>query len=209
MNLRVQALRALPPLHLPTRVPILLGRKRKRDTWHIENCLQQDISCNAKNDRSHHLSAFWSCRIPLVLPVAIRLRITLFHNQSSTMKSFLLAALLVMLMTRPEASFAFSPSHFPTKFHISSSRLFAKHAQKAPAHHEKWQPYFDRLEKFREEHGSYKDLPDGDLADWLQDQRKQYHLLQQGKKVRLTKKRAMALERAGAIQSDDDLNVAP
>lgn len=50
---------------------------------------------------------------------------------------------------------------------------------------------------------------DDDLHEWLQDQRKQYHLLKQGKKVRLTKKRAMALERAGAINTDDEGVVAP
>ena len=43
-----------------------------------------------------------------------------------------------------------------------------------------------------------------DLQEWLHDQQKQYHLLQQGKKVRLTKKRAMALERAGAIATQEN-----
>jgi hypothetical protein len=105
-----------------------------------------------------------------------------------------------MLMTRH--SLAFSPS-FVTSQRLHTISLQAKHAQKEPAHHEKWQPFFDRLLHYQSEHdGDLSDINDGELADWLEEQRKQYHLLKQGKKVRLTKKRAMALERAGAIPTD-------
>lgn len=109
-------------------------------------------------------------------------------------------------------SLAFSPPRVgdttTTRSSISFTLLHAKkHTQKTPAHHEKWQPYFDRLVKFGEEHGNYHVKDDNDLAEWLHDQRKQYHLLKHGKKTRLTKKRAMALERVGAIyDTDDDSN---
>lgn len=119
------------------------------------------------------------------------------------MKSFSVAvAALLVLLTR-QSSLAFSPT--TTQIRLNTLCLYA--TQKAPAHHEKWQPYFDLFVKYRDAHDG--DLSgvmdaDGDLGDWLQDQRKQYHLLKQGKKVRLTKKRAMALERAGAIPTTDD-----
>jgi hypothetical protein len=80
-----------------------------------------------------------------------------------------------------------------------SSFLQARHTQKAPANHDKWQPYFERLIKYREEHDGDCNVNEGDLADWLREQRRQYHLLMQGKKVRLSKKRAMALQQAGAV----------
>lgn len=126
------------------------------------------------------------------------------------MKLFLaFAGLLLVLTTQHHTSFAFSPSRLDTRRQYSTL-LHVKHVQKAAAHHEKWQPYFDRLTKYRDQHpeGDLSDMDD-DLHEWLQDQRKQYHLLKQGKKVRLTKKRAMALERAGAINTDDEGVVAP
>lgn len=103
------------------------------------------------------------------------------------MKSFSVAvAALLVLLTR-QSSLAFSPT--TTQIRLNTLCLYA--TQKAPAHHEKWQPYFDLFVKYRDAHDG--DLSgvmdaDGDLGDWLQDQRKQYHLLKQGKKVRLTKR---------------------
>jgi hypothetical protein len=86
----------------------------------------------------------------------------------------------------------------------ASSFLQARHTQKAPANHDnKWQPYFERLIQYREEHDGDCNVKEGDLAEWLHEQRRQYHLLVQGKKVRLTKKRAMALEQAGAVTFDE------
>jgi len=118
------------------------------------------------------------------------------------MKTFVAAIAALFLLTSQQhlSSLAFSPRVNTSTSHTTSF-LNAKHAQKAPAHHEKWQPYFDRLTKYQQEHGDCN--VEGDLGEWLQDQRKQYHLLKQGKKVRLTKKRAMALERAGAIPTED------
>jgi hypothetical protein len=118
------------------------------------------------------------------------------------MKSFTITAAALMCLTR-QSSLALSPLQVRTQ-RPNTVCLQAKHAQKAPAHHEKWQPYFDRLTQYQNDHDGNLGDVDGDLGEWLQDQRKQYHLLKQGKKVRLTKKRAMALERAGAISSDDD-----
>ncbi len=113
------------------------------------------------------------------------------------MKSFQIIPVAIIvaatiMVTRD--SLAFSPSHGTAQRRHHTITLQAKHSQKAPAHHEKsWQPFFDRLTKYQNEHdGDLRDImDDGELADWLEDQRKQYHLLKQGKKVRLTKKRAI------------------
>jgi hypothetical protein len=77
-----------------------------------------------------------------------------------------------------------------------------KNAQKEKANHDKWQPYFDRLVQYHERHGSYDVVDDEELSLWLEDQRQQYQGLQQGHKVRLTRKRAVALERIGVISDD-------
>lgn len=112
------------------------------------------------------------------------------------MKSSPLAVLLLLLISSVGTG-AFSPRAEAGS--RVSSFLQARHTQKAPANHDKWQPYFERLIQYREEHDGDCNVNEGDLADWLHEQRRQYHLLMQGKKVRLTKKRAMALQQAGAV----------
>lgn len=88
-----------------------------------------------------------------------------------------------------------------------SSRLLPilsakKKTQRAkPNHSDKWQPHFDELQKYKDIHGDCN-ISESSLADWLQDQRKQYRFLMEGKKVRLTRKRAAALERIGAVDSE-------
>ena len=79
----------------------------------------------------------------------------------------------------------------------------AKSSKGSNQNHEKWQPYFDALVAFRDAHGHVqvpKDDPEyQDLYHWLQDQQQSWHHLQQGRKTKLTRKRAIALERIGAL----------
>jgi hypothetical protein len=77
-----------------------------------------------------------------------------------------------------------------------------KNVQKVKANHDKWQPYFERLTQYHECHGSYDVADDEELRLWLDDQRQQHQGLQEGKKVKLTRKRAVALERIGVINDD-------
>jgi hypothetical protein len=67
--------------------------------------------------------------------------------------------------------------------------------------HEKWQPYFDALSKFKDQHGhcNVEEEENPSLYEWLQDQRTSYGYLQASRKTKLTKKRAGALELLGAI----------
>ena len=113
-----------------------------------------------------------------------------------TMKSPI--AVLLLLFMASVGTLAFS-----TRVVAGGTRvptfLEAKRSQKASVNHDKWQPYFERLIQYREEHDGDCNVTEGDLGEWLHEQRRQYHLLMEGKKVRLTRKRAKALEHAGAI----------
>jgi hypothetical protein len=109
-------------------------------------------------------------------------------------------AVLLLLLVSSVGTLAFSPRVVAGRV---SSFLQSKHTQKAPANHDKWQPYFEKLIKYRDEHDGDCNVKEGDLGEWLHEQRRQYHLLVQGKKVRLTKKRAMALEQSGAIVAEE------
>lgn len=83
--------------------------------------------------------------------------------------------------------------------------LFAKKKQLFQANHDsKWQPFFERLVKYRENHGDFDIVEDDDLKNWLDEQRTQYEGMLVGKKIRLTRKRANALERIGAVEVDFD-----
>uniref|UniRef100_A0A7S2A5A2 Helicase-associated domain-containing protein n=1 Tax=Trieres chinensis TaxID=1514140 RepID=A0A7S2A5A2_TRICV len=82
-----------------------------------------------------------------------------------------------------------------------------KKVQTARANHEKtWQPLFERLMAYKSAHGTYDIPEDGDgdgnaeLGEWLAEQRRQVELLKAGKKARITRRRADALEKAGALE---------
>jgi hypothetical protein len=91
----------------------------------------------------------------------------------------------------------------------SSCRLYAKKKKKAPvdpkkgkANHEKWQPFFDAMCKFKDENGQCLVITEEDnptLFEWHQDQLKAYENYLKGRKTKMTKKRATALEQLGAI----------
>jgi hypothetical protein len=71
-------------------------------------------------------------------------------------------------------------------------------------HHEKWQPYYDALAEYKKDHG-HCEVPVDDnpsLSAWLEDQRKSYRQMKLGRKTKLTKKRAIALEMIGAIPAE-------
>mmetsp|Transcript_28159 Transcript_28159/g.46646 ORF Transcript_28159/g.46646 Transcript_28159/m.46646 type:complete len:126 (-) Transcript_28159:161-538(-) len=94
---------------------------------------------------------------------------------------------------------------------LHSSRTEAMFAKKKPTkvqtakanHDNKWQPLFERLVQYNQSHDNFAVTDDEELSLWLQEQREQFLGLQKGYKVRLTRKRAAALERIGAI--DDEL----
>jgi hypothetical protein len=97
----------------------------------------------------------------------------------------------------------------PTRNTESSFCLYAKKKKKAPAdpdkgkaNHEKWQPFFDAMCKFKDENGQCLVITEEDnptLFEWHQDQLKAYENYLKGRKTKMTKKRATALEQLGAI----------
>ena len=66
-----------------------------------------------------------------------------------------------------------------------------------------WQEFFNQLLQFNNANGhcdiSEDDLYNQDLKTWLIEQRKQYEFLKRGKKSKMTRKRAAALEQIGAV----------
>jgi Helicase associated domain len=70
--------------------------------------------------------------------------------------------------------------------------------------HEKWQPYFDLLSQFKGRHGhcNVTEADDHGLYMWLDEQRVSYRNLKLGRKTKLTKTRAAALEMIGAIPAE-------
>mmetsp|Transcript_5091 Transcript_5091/g.7628 ORF Transcript_5091/g.7628 Transcript_5091/m.7628 type:complete len:147 (+) Transcript_5091:121-561(+) len=74
---------------------------------------------------------------------------------------------------------------------------------KSKANHEKWQPFFDQLSRFKDEHGhiDVKEEENPALFNWIEEQHKAHLALQMGRKTKLTKKRAVALEQLGVLSS--------
>ena len=74
------------------------------------------------------------------------------------------------------------------------------------ANHEKWQPYFESLSAYKIEHGhcNVKEEEDESLYNWIVEQQQSYQNMQMGRKTKLTKKRAVALEQLGVVLSVDD-----
>jgi len=70
--------------------------------------------------------------------------------------------------------------------------------------HEKWQPFFDSLSQFQQQHGhcNVSDMDDPNLSMWLTEQRTSYRNLKLKRKTKLTRTRAAALEMIGAIPAD-------
>ena len=70
--------------------------------------------------------------------------------------------------------------------------------------HEKWQPFFDLLRQFQSTHGhcNLTEADDSALYLWVEEQRSSYRNLKLGRKTKLTKTRAAALEMIGAIPAD-------
>ena len=77
-----------------------------------------------------------------------------------------------------------------------------KPTQKEGAKHEKWQPFFDELANYKEQHGHCNVDENEPLGVWLLDQHKAYINLKLGRKSKLTKIRIAALEQIGAIPDD-------
>mmetsp|Transcript_36495 Transcript_36495/g.65705 ORF Transcript_36495/g.65705 Transcript_36495/m.65705 type:complete len:148 (-) Transcript_36495:193-636(-) len=87
------------------------------------------------------------------------------------------------------------------------SKLFAakkkKVTQKKEANHDKWQPHFDQLVHYKEQHGHFDELDSSSpLGVWLLDQHNAYINLKMKRKSKMTKKRVAALEQIGAIPED-------
>lgn len=87
------------------------------------------------------------------------------------------------------------------------SKLFAakkkKVTQKKEANHDKWQPHFDQLVQYKEQHGHFDELDSSSpLGVWLLDQHTAYINLKMKRKSKMTKKRVAALEQIGAIPED-------
>lgn len=98
-------------------------------------------------------------------------------------------------------SFAPTMTKFVKKADTSLFAAQKKKKSNVKANHVKWQPNYDALAKYKHCHGHCEvtEEDDADLHGWLEDQRKSYAALQAGRKTKLTKKRAVALEQLGAI----------
>lgn len=96
--------------------------------------------------------------------------------------------------------------HYPPQHGYPTTALFAKKKKKKQVgkanHDSKWQPCFEQLVQYCANHGDFEIEGDEDLKIWLDDQRTQYEGMKVGRKVRLTRKRANALESIGAVEVD-------
>jgi hypothetical protein len=74
---------------------------------------------------------------------------------------------------------------------------------KSKAKHEKWQPFFEQLSSYKDQHGhcDVKEEENEALFNWIEEQHKAFISLQMGRKTKLTKKRAVALEQLGILSS--------
>jgi hypothetical protein len=70
--------------------------------------------------------------------------------------------------------------------------------------HAKWQPFYEALAKYHQQHGHCNVSLEEDelLYEWLAEQRTSYKNLQLGRKTKLTRKRAVALEMVEAIPAE-------
>jgi len=92
----------------------------------------------------------------------------------------------------------------PASHHSRRTPVYSKKKSKSsrpPPNHTKWQPFYDALGKFHEEKGHCRVTEEDDesLYKWVEEQLKGYQALQAGRKTKLTRKRATALEQLGAI----------
>ena len=87
--------------------------------------------------------------------------------------------------------------------HSVKVNLAKKNRQEVKANHEDWQASFNKLLEFQKQNGHYEISEDDPynqkLRSWYEDIKKQYEDLKQGRKTKLTKKRAAALEQVGAV----------
>ena len=92
---------------------------------------------------------------------------------------------------------------FGSKKSKKPSTASSKQSSSSKANHEKWQPFYDKLLAFQREHGHCNVGMEDDvtLFFWLQEQQESYKQMKLGKKTKLTRKRATALEQMGAIPS--------
>jgi hypothetical protein len=92
-----------------------------------------------------------------------------------------------------------NPRKSPVELYAAKKK---KPVQKKAANHEKWQPLYEQLLEYKEQHGHCNVNEDEPLGVWLMDQHKAYINLKMGRKSKLTKIRVMALEQIGAIPED-------
>jgi hypothetical protein len=112
--------------------------------------------------------------------------------------------ILLLLCFTCNSSLAFTASLQATNNSRKSPvELYAakkkKPTQKKEANHEKWQPHYDQLVYYKEQHGHCNVDEDEPLGVWLMDQHNAYINLKMGRKSKMTKKRLVALEQIGAI----------
>lgn len=77
-------------------------------------------------------------------------------------------------------------------------------SRKKKNNHEKWQPYYDALRVFQNKYGhcNVPEIEDPALYQWIDEQYSSYRNMKLGRKTKLTKKRAVALEMIGAIPAE-------
>ena len=141
------------------------------------------------------------------------------NSKYTTVCRYLLATLFLLACFPSSRVFSFVPTSRFVRIHNNRNHpqsllttLYGskktgpkKRSGKPRARHEKWQPYFDKLSKYVSEHGhcNVKEEENPLLYNWVQEQQQSYIALQMGRKTKLTKKRAVALEQLGVLSSVD------
>ncbi len=120
---------------------------------------------------------------------------TFYHTHSISMNNFILFSIIVIL------SLSQTHSAFVHRTVTSTFATGKPLAAEKRNNHEKWQPFYEALTEYKKQHGHCEVTieDDPELLEWLEDQRKSYRQMQLGRKTKLTKKRAVALEMVGAI----------
>jgi len=126
----------------------------------------------------------------------------------------LLLIVFEILLQIPHAHSAFSSTRYINGNHIRSSpsqtirtpsfySLAKKPFQESTPNKDVWQSFYNGLLQFKSANGNLNipedDPYNQDLRAWTIEQKRQYVLMKSGKKSKITKKRAAALEQIGLV----------
>lgn len=109
-----------------------------------------------------------------------------------TTGAFVRAPVAVVVASQWSSPAAASPAAAAAAQTASLVQLFMAKSQKSKANHDKWQPFYEKLQQLVEEQGSGSGSGGGvgvgiqnmdeELQEWLEEQRRQYQMRLEGKK---------------------------